>query len=60
MGGMGEVPPRLPAGVKYFELDLMEDKSTPTRSVEESATQPNAVGFLPGLLKPGGGAKASV
>jgi hypothetical protein len=53
MGSIGKDPPRLPAGVEYLEFDLKEDKSTPSRSVEESTTRPNSVRLLSGCLKPG-------
>ena len=60
MGGIGRDPQRLPAGVEYFDFDMMEDESTPPRSVDEPATRLNTVRLLSGLLKPGGGAKTSV
>ena len=60
MGGIGKDSPRLPVGVEYFELDMMEDKTTPLRSVEESETCPKSVRLLSGLCRPGGGAKVSI
>ena len=60
MGSIGKDQPRLPAGVEYLEFEMKEDESTPPRSVEESATQPNSVRLLSGHLKPGGVAKPSL
>ena len=59
-GRHGESSTKAARRVEYFELDMMEDESTPPRSMEESTTWPNVVGLLSGLLKSGGGAKASV
>ena len=38
MKGIVKDPPRPLDGVEYLGFDMMEDESTPPRSVEESAT----------------------